>query len=256
MGINLNLELTDHCNIRCRMCSQSLRDEAHGAPMRFMEWETWKAALDGLADMPDDVHLCPHWLGEPTLHPQFDRFVEYAFAINSNNRLFREFKLHTNGVVLPESRARLLLRLANRTDQAADTFRFVHFSIDAYSRHAYAWVKGADQRDRVFRNVERFLNLRHTLGLEWPRVTLAYVVQPGNAHEAGEFNAHWTGLLRAQGRPVAHTCDWPDQLVDTLYYRPLNTGDQAAADRMHADVCRELGITDNTADRLRGAESF
>ena len=36
MTLNLNLELTDHCNIKCRMCSQSMRDEAHGVPMRFI----------------------------------------------------------------------------------------------------------------------------------------------------------------------------------------------------------------------------
>jgi molybdenum cofactor biosynthesis enzyme MoaA len=256
MGVNLNLELTDHCNIRCRMCSQSMRDEAHGAPMRFMAWETWVRALEGLADMPEEVHLCPHWLGEPTLHPEFDRFVRHAFDNNAGNRLFREFKLHTNGVRFSAERAALLLELANRPDQAADTFRFVHFSIDAWSRHAYAWVKGADQRHRVYANIERFLALRHARQAIWPKVTLAYVVQPGNAHEARAFRDHWAQLLADQGRPVAQTWDWPDRVVDTLYFRPLNTADQAEADRLHAQVCRELGITSRSDDRLRRAESF
>ena len=109
--IAVNLELTDHCNIRCKMCSQSMRDEAHGVPERFMEWSTWTALLEGLEDMDDEVHLCPHWLGEPTIHPQFDQFVEYAFAMNAGGRLFKEFKLHTNAVVLSEKRAELLVRL-------------------------------------------------------------------------------------------------------------------------------------------------
>ena len=82
MAVNINLELTDHCNIRCKMCSQSLRDEAHGAPHRFMAWETWRKMLAGLDGMDDEVHLCPHWLGEPTIHPRFDQLVEYAFAVN------------------------------------------------------------------------------------------------------------------------------------------------------------------------------
>ena len=75
MTLNLNLELTDHCNIKCRMCSQSMRDKAHGVPMRFMDWATWRKSLQGLGDLQDEVALCPHWLGEPTLHPEFDRFV-------------------------------------------------------------------------------------------------------------------------------------------------------------------------------------
>ena len=100
--MNVNLELTDHCNIRCKMCSQSLRDEAHGAPHRFMDFETWSRALEGLAGL-GPVVLCPHWLGEPTLHPEFDRFVRHAFSLNSQNRLFRHFKVHTNAVLLPRT---------------------------------------------------------------------------------------------------------------------------------------------------------
>ncbi len=256
MTVNLNLELTDHCNIKCRMCSQSLRDEAHGVPMRFMPWDTWRAALRGMEDLDDDVALCPHWLGEPTIHPEFDRFVEYAFAINPGNRLFREFKLHTNGVVFGEERARLLVRLANRPDLAAHTFNFIHFSIDAFSAASYRFVKGADRRDQVFRNVERFLRVRAEMGAVRPFATLAFVVQEGNHTEARAFGEHWASLLAELGRPVARTFDWPDQEIDTLYFRPLNTGDQAAADRMHAEVCRDLGIAPEAGERLRRPESF
>ncbi|NOY27397.1 MAG: hypothetical protein GXP62_16140 [Oligoflexia bacterium] len=257
MAINLNLELTDHCNIRCRMCSQSLRDEAHGAPHRFMDWDTWRRCLAGLRGVDDDVHLCPHWLGEPTIHPDFDRFVEYAFAINQGNQLFREFKLHTNAVVFGEERARLLIRLANAPGSAADTFRFVHFSLDAHSQAVYADVKGADRGPQVRRNVERFLRLREELGGRRPHVTLAFVVQPGNAHEARAFRDHWADLLGSLGREVEQSWDWPAREVDTIYFRPLNAHNQAEMDALHAGVCRELGIVPpGKGNRLRADESF
>ncbi len=257
MSINLNLELTDHCNIRCRMCSQSLRDEAHGVPHRFMAWETWRQSLLGLADMEEEVNLCPHWLGEPTIHPEFDRFVEYAFAMNRDNRLFREFKLHTNAVVFGEQRARLLIRLANGPGMAADTFRFVHFSIDAHSPAVYNDVKGADKGRLVYKNVERFLRLRHEMGGQRPYATLAFVVQPGNSHEALAFRDHWRGILQELGREVVQSWDWPSREADTIYFRPLNCGEQDEADRLHANVCRQLGIVPpGGADRLRAAESF
>lgn len=256
MPVNVNLELTDHCNIRCRMCSQSMRDEAHGQPMRFMAWETWRAGLHGLEGMGDEVHLCPHWLGEPTIHPQFDRFVEYAFAINRQNRLFRSFKLHTNAVVFGEDRARLLVRLANAPGQAADTFNQIHFSIDAHSPEVYADVKGADRGPAVLRNVTRFLEIRAELGAVRPFATLAFVVQPGNAHEARAFRDHWAGVLDGLGRRWVQTWDWPGEDRDAIYFRPLNSGDQAASDRLHAQVCRELGLPVPAGDRLRAAESF
>jgi len=254
--IHVNLELTDHCNIKCGMCSQSLRDEAHGAPKRFMTWETWQAALRGLSDMEEEVHLCPHWLGEPTIHPEFDRFVEYAFAINQGNRLFREFKLHTNGVVFSEARARLLVDLANAPGQLPDTFRWIHFSIDAFTAQGYRDVKGADRREQVYKNIHRFLEIRHSKAAEWPKVTLAFVVQPGNHTEATDFLHHWQDALHALGAEARVTWDWPHELIDTIYYRPLNTGDQEASDQLHADTVRALGVAVPAGQRLRAAESF
>lgn len=239
------------------MCSQSLRDEAHGAPHRFMDWQTWKAMLAGLEGMPEAVHLCPHWLGEPTLHPRFDQFVEYAFAVNGRGRLFQEFKLHTNAVVFSPERARLLVRLANAPSTDARCFRFIHFSIDAHHPQTYAVVKGADRGAQVLRNVERFLRVRAELGAERPYAHLAFVVQPENAHEAGAFLEHWTGILRSLGREWDLCWDWPHRDRDALYFRPLNCGDQAAADALHARVCRALGLVGADAgERLRAAGSF
>lgn len=238
--MNVNLELTDHCNIRCRMCSQSMRDEAHGAPMRFMDFATWRASLNGLQGL-NDVHLCPHWLGEPTLHPEFDAFVEYAFATNRGNRLFTRFKLHTNAVILPERRAKLLVRLANRTDQQPGTFEAVHFSIDADSAASYSFVKGADHGERVIRNVRRFLQVRGAS--RWPVVHLTLVVQEGNRHEAASFVARWGGVLAGLDRRFHLSSDWPPFDQDAIYLRRLNTGDQAKADAWHAQACREAGIS-------------
>lgn len=237
--MNVNLELTDHCNLRCTMCSQSLRDEAHGAPHRFMPFEVWAAGIAGLAGLPD-VTLCPHWLGEPTLHPDFDRFVQHAFDENAGNRRFRHFKLHTNAVILPEARAGLLVELAARPTAAPDTFLAVHFSIDAFSAETYLRVKGADRRDTVYRNVERFLARRG--GAARPVAHVAFVVQEGNAHEAAAFVAHWSACLREAGRSPVLTGEWPPMDRDAVYLRRWNTADQALADRLHAEACRAVGL--------------
>ena len=186
MSIHINLELTDHCNIKCKMCSQSMRDDAHGGPKKFMEWDTWRKSLQGLADVDEDVHLCPHWLGEPTIHPEFDKFVEYAFGVNFNNRLFREFKLHTNAVVFGAKRANLLIQLATLSHHQPDTFHFVHFSIDAHSPETYRVVKGADHGHRVYQNVIRFLQYREEAKTRYPKITIAFVVQPEPAAADGE----------------------------------------------------------------------
>ena len=95
-----------------------MRSDAHGAPKKFMTWETWQQSLRNLKGFPDSVHLCPHWLGEPTIHPRFDLFIEYAFAINQHNRLFEKFKLHTNAVQFSQDRGRLLYNLSQLPHQS------------------------------------------------------------------------------------------------------------------------------------------
>jgi len=237
--MNVNIELTDHCNLRCRMCSQSLRAHAHGVPKRFMDWETWRAALRGLARVPEDVHLCPHWLGEPTLHPAFDAMVAYAFSLNWENRLFRTFKLHTNGVLVPPDRSWRLVRLACLPGQRPDTFATVHWSVDAFFRETYRVVKGADLRDQVYANLDAFLRIRdqHASG---PRAHVALVVQPENADEATRFVDHWGSRL-AQGWCLAR--DWPPQDRDAIYLRVLHCQDQERAAALHAQVCDRLGLS-------------
>ncbi len=255
MPINVNIELTDHCNISCPMCSQSMRDEAHGVPKRFMSWDSWKATLKGLEGMEEEVHLCPHWLGEPTIHPDFDAFVEYAFALNGKGRLFQEFKLHTNAVVFNEARSRLLITLANSPGANPDCFRSIHFSIDSFSSETYKKTKGSDRREQVFRNVETFLRVRHEMGFERPYAHLAFVVQPDNAHEAEHFMNHWWALLHEVGSTPELCWDWPYKNKDAIYFRPLNCGDQEQSDALHAEICQRLGIHAG-GERLRAAESF
>jgi len=241
--INLNLELTDLCNIKCKMCGQADNPKVHNLqPNSFMKWEVWKASIDALADYTDEVSLCPHWLGEPTLHPQFDRFVRYAFEHNEGNRLFRHFKLHTNGSLLPDGRIATLLDCANMPGMAEDTFRFVHFSVDAYTPAVYERIKKYDYGERVYKNIVRLLERRTERGLRYPLVTNAFIVMPENQHEAGWYRDFWAHQFDRLGLEWTTFYDWPSRVIDNLYFRRLHQADQPAADRLHRIVLDRLGI--------------
>lgn len=255
MPISINLELTDHCNIACPMCSQAHRTEAHGVPKRFMSWDIWQKSLQNLRSFPQDVHLCPHWLGEPTLHPEFERFLQYAFQENTENALFRKFKLHTNGVLFSQNRSTLLLDLAQSSNQEADTFNFVHFSVDAFSEEAYKKVKGADHQKRVFRNIQDFLAEREKRGARNPKITIAFVVQDHNAHEAIDFRDFWLEEWKKYGLPLQIFTDWPSKECDNLYFRRLNCGEQEKSDQLFAETITKLNL--NLPERdIRNIESF
>lgn len=207
--------------------------------MRFMSFPTWRKAILGLKTAGEEVHLCPHWLGEPTLHPQFDQFVEYAFAVNHKNSLFRSFKLHTNAVIFSSERAQRLIRLASLPHLAPDTFRAIHFSIDAFTASTYTFIKGVDHRDKVYRNIERFLQIRKERGTPKPAAHIAFVVQDGNHKEAKTFVEYWSERLDSY-----RLCtDWPPFDKDAIYLRRWNTGDQTHADRLHKLACEEIGLS-------------
>ncbi|MEE2827706.1 MAG: radical SAM protein [Myxococcota bacterium] len=257
LPINLNLELTDLCNIKCRMCGQAHNPKVHNLqPNSFMKWEVWKASIDSLADYEDEVSLCPHWLGEPCLHPDFDRFIRYAFDNNKDNRLFRHFKLHTNGSLLNDERIETLLHCANRKDMAEDTFRFVHFSVDAYSPGVYHEIKKYDYGERVYRNILRLLQKREEGGHQLPRVTNAFIVMPENQHEARWFLDYWTRQFELLSLDFDVVYDWPQRVKDNLYFRRLHQADQAAADRLHRIVLDDLDLLPLDAPGTFIEESF
>ncbi|MBJ93790.1 MAG: hypothetical protein CMP23_04860 [Rickettsiales bacterium] len=257
MAINLNLELTDLCNIRCRMCGQAEHPKVHRLnPNSFMSWETWKHSVDSLAEVDDEIDLCPHWLGEPCLHPEFDRFIRYAFDSNEDNRLFRHFKLHTNGTLLNEQRIDALLDCANRKDMADDTFRFVHFSVDAFTPQMYENIKKYDLGHTVYKNIVRLLERRTEKDLRWPYVTVAFIVMPENQHEALWFQSYWRRVFEQLDLDYEEVYDWPQRLADTMYFRRLHQEDQAAADQLHREVLDRLDILPLDAPGAFIEESF
>jgi MoaA/NifB/PqqE/SkfB family radical SAM enzyme len=65
------LKLTTKCNMKCQHCCMSATRKGED-----MAWETFKAAVDGW-DGGDGLTLGG---GEPTLHPEFERFLFYALA--------------------------------------------------------------------------------------------------------------------------------------------------------------------------------
>ncbi|HCP45095.1 MAG TPA: hypothetical protein DIU15_03585 [Deltaproteobacteria bacterium] len=257
VSVNLNLELTDLCNVRCRMCGQAESPKVHKYNANsFMSWDTWTNSLDGLAEIEDEISLCPHWLGEPCLHPEFDRFIRYAFENNQDNRLFRHFKLHTNGTLLEDERIDTLLDCANMDTMADDTFRFVHFSVDAYTPRVYFDIKKYDLGARVYRNIVRLLERRVERGLKWPYVTAAFIVMPENQHEAEWYLHYWTQVFNRLELPFEVVYDWPQKLADTLYFRRLHQKDQDAADRLHRIVLDKLNILPLSDDGIFLEESF
>lgn len=65
------IDITNACTERCSNCTRFCGN--HKKPF-FMDFETFKRAVDSMEGFPGLVALIG---GEPTLHPEFERFMEY-----------------------------------------------------------------------------------------------------------------------------------------------------------------------------------
>ena len=67
----IQIELTNACVHTCSNCSRMCGHHTH--PF-FMDWETFKRAVDSMEGYEGTVGMMG---GEPTLHPEFERFAKY-----------------------------------------------------------------------------------------------------------------------------------------------------------------------------------
>lgn len=74
----IQIEITNACSNRCANCTRFC---GHHQKPFFMNFETFKNAVDSMAGFPGIVGIMG---GEPTIHPEFEKFVRY-FKENFGN---------------------------------------------------------------------------------------------------------------------------------------------------------------------------
>lgn len=151
----INVELTNHCNQRCRLCPRL----GFTRPLGFMEPEVFRRVAAECA--AHDTALWLHFLGESLLHPRLAELIGYA-----RDAGVRQVGLSTNGVCLHGDLAERLL--------SAGLHR-LECSMDASDRANYLAMRGRDHFERVTRNVEGFLALKRERNLEEPVVSIQFM---------------------------------------------------------------------------------
>lgn len=232
----LQVEPTDHCNLRCRMCAPHAEQWAavHGVAKGYLDPELWERVCRGLVE--DDVHfdhVIFQWLGDPSLHPELPRLVATAAELLAGRVGY--LRIDTNAILLDSARAQALIAPFSGPGDGPPLL--LVFTLDAHSPAAYARVKGRDALDRVRRNVRRILRLRRQGGAR-VNVQVQFVVQDGNAEEAGDFLRYWQDLLGCQGGAP----QWHDEIL----FKRLSVGGggpgQAAADERYERTMSRFGI--------------
>jgi 2-polyprenyl-3-methyl-5-hydroxy-6-metoxy-1,4-benzoquinol methylase/uncharacterized Fe-S cluster-containing radical SAM superfamily protein len=140
------LEVTNVCNLRCRMCFIYGEGVTKKRSSGFMSEGVWRKAIEeiGSWDSPTTVDL--HGAGEPLLHPQLFDIVSFS---KSKKNISVGFL--TNATLMDEVKARAVI------ETGVD---WIGFSVDGSQKEVFEYYrKGAALRE-VEENIERLLRLR------------------------------------------------------------------------------------------------
>lgn len=167
----INVELTNHCNQRCRLCPR----QGFTRPLGFFDPALFERLARECAGRETTLWL--HFLGEPLLHRDAAALVRRAKRLG-----VRQVGLSTNGVSLRGETAEAIL--ACGLDR-------LECSMDADEREAYREMRGRDHFERVSGNVRAFLDRKRALGLEEPVVSIQFMRTPEVAARLPEIVARW-----------------------------------------------------------------
>ena len=162
----LQIEPVGQCNLKCRMCPVTFRQEGtpYGPPA-FMEFQEF-CEIIGEAAGVKELHL--QGLGEPMMHPRFFDMVTYAVSKN----LY--VTTNTNATLITEQRATRCL---------SSGLHEIHISLDGATAETYECIRVGSHFDRVIRNLRRLIQVKHEVKTDLPRIQVVMVLMRRNMHE-------------------------------------------------------------------------
>ena len=169
---SLIIEPTNTCNLRCTFCFVTEGMTREGG---FMEFDLFKKIID---DSPDLEHLCMHNWGEPLLHKDIFKMIEYA-----KNKGVNYVVMNTNGTLLTDK----------MIDQIVDSkLDIIRFSIDG-SAETFKRVRGVE-----LQNIEQNINkLKKVKEKRRPKLKMGVVftVEEDTEGDAEDYITHWEKIV-------------------------------------------------------------
>ena len=142
---NIQIEPTSLCNLRCVMCYQSDKSFSSKSKgfMGYMKFDLLKKVVDEIAGKIEAVTFASR--GEPTLHPELDKFLKYCEG------KFLALKINTNATLLNEKKINMLL--------SSDLQQLV-LSIDEKDKENYEKIRVNAKFEVVMKNLELLRKIR------------------------------------------------------------------------------------------------
>lgn len=160
--------------------------------------------------------------------------------------------LHTNGNGMNTEIAEEILK--------SGLFGSITFSVDAAGSDVYSVLRRGGDYERVKSQIEHFIKIRSGLGLQYPKVTLQFLVMKENCNHAEKFLEQWSSVFNEFDSDFEiRADDTPPIKGDAIFFKRLVTmkpEDQPQAESLHREICIKLGIIDEEVERSVNSDEF
>lgn len=169
-ALTVLLDVSNKCNIRCRMCYFSYDAVFHRAP-RYLEPARFRAIAEQLFPLAHTVYLSAG--NEPLTSPHFEELLRIAAPFH-----VPDLKFLTNGLLLTPRISRALVECGVRQ---------IHVSMDGARKETYEWARRGASYDRLLANLRELERIKRELHSELPWVQINAMVMRRNLDELPEF---------------------------------------------------------------------
>ena len=169
---SLIIEPTNTCNLRCTFCFVTEGMTREGG---FMDFDLFKKIID---DSPDLEHLCMHNWGEPLLHKDIFKMIEYA-----KNKGVNYVVMNTNGTLLTD---KMIDQIVN------SKLDIIRFSIDG-SAETFMRVRGVELK-KIEQNINKLKNVKERRRPEL-KMGVVFTVEEDTEGDAEEYITHWEKVV-------------------------------------------------------------
>lgn len=191
--VMLNVEVTNRCNLDCRMCP---RENKMIRPIGNMPFGLFKKIVNETAPWLHTMALC--WMGESLIHPELDKMINYAKTKGVHN-----VYLSTNLTLLNDAWSERLL------DSGLD---LIILSLDGVTKKTYEAVRCRADFETSVNNVKRFLKIKQERGLKKPVTHLRVILMNETEKEQTAFKKFWEGYPGLDLVSINKFCTWAGQV--------------------------------------------
>jgi len=177
--LNLDIELTNVCNLKCVMCPRTVFSLGEGGT-GFIASDLYRKIIDDASELGvPAIKLV--WRGESTMHPEIIPFIKYA-----KNKGIIDVLLNTNATLLDDELSQLLI------DSGLDK---IFFSFDSPYKEKYESIRVGANFDIVLDNIKRFMQLRDSSKMNKPIARCGMVRMEQNYTETDAFTKLFSDIV-------------------------------------------------------------